>query len=240
MKVRSGQLVPSEARVHLQQARSCLPGARQFPSQGIGSQRRAVWWGPAWCQSRVPDPRNTAGGGPAALLPGKDIRLLATTWPLSRGRLRWGAGLVPVVLCLQRELRKRTKCFSGSRIMNLTFILKVLTIVTGGRRRGGGHSLAPPAAGAAGAGPLLQPGPSRLEQGGLKIKEMKRTGRRVGSACTSVRTSVPTSARTSGHTSAALCPPPGSGFPSWLPGPWLPRSAGTVPLVSRGRRYPED
>lgn len=40
--------------------------------------------------------------------------------PRSPGRLLQGVvGLVPVVLCLQRELRKRTKCFSGSRIMNL-------------------------------------------------------------------------------------------------------------------------
>lgn len=46
--------------------------------------------------------------------------------------------------------------------MNLTFILKVLNIVSSGRWGGGGSSLAPPAAGAARAGTVLRSRPSCL------------------------------------------------------------------------------
>lgn len=84
----------------------------ETPTPGIRSQRRAAWRGarPVWppVTFAVPVPWGHRCPFPPACHPAP------------------GAGLVPVVLCLQRQLRKRTKCFSGSRIINFNLYIKSL------------------------------------------------------------------------------------------------------------------
>lgn len=58
----------------------------------------------------LPKESSTAGSHPLMGDPRRHPRGHLLSFP-PRLALRWGAGLVPAVLCLQRELRKRTKLF---------------------------------------------------------------------------------------------------------------------------------
>lgn len=125
-----------------------------------------------------------------------------------------GAGLVPVVLCLQQQLRKRTKCFSGSRIINFNLYIKSFKYWLCWRLWGRLGFSRVGELGISYLGTFQCRDPPAWNTGMGSEKGMEGTGWHIcPSACTSGHTSARTSAPPWGS-GVCLPQPPGSSSPS--------------------------